>query len=51
MKESGAIVSSQKLNRWRLTMQERYNFSEIEKKWQKNWEETKAFKVVEDPDK
>ena len=32
-------------------MQERYNFSEIEKKWQKNWEETKAFKVVEDPDK
>ena len=32
-------------------MQERYNFSEIEKKWQKNWEDTKAFKVVEDPDK
>ena len=32
-------------------MQERYNFSEIEKKWQKNWEETDAFKVTEDPDK
>lgn len=32
-------------------MQERYNFSEIEKKWQKNWADTKAFKVVEDPDK
>ncbi|MCI7393029.1 MAG: leucine--tRNA ligase [Clostridiales bacterium] len=32
-------------------MEERYNFSEIEKKWQKNWEDTKAFKVVEDPDK
>ncbi|MDY5606466.1 MAG: leucine--tRNA ligase [Lentihominibacter sp.] len=32
-------------------MQERYNFSEIEKKWQKNWEDTKAFKVVENPDK
>ena len=32
-------------------MQERYNFSEIEKKWQKTWEETKAFKVTEDPDK
>lgn len=32
-------------------MQERYNFSEIEKKWQKNWEDTKAFKVVEDPEK
>ena len=32
-------------------MQERYNFSEIEKKWQKNWEDTKAFKVVEDTDK
>ncbi|MBQ3610808.1 MAG: leucine--tRNA ligase [Firmicutes bacterium] len=32
-------------------MLEKYNFSEIEAKWQKHWEETKAFKVVEDPDK
>ena len=32
-------------------MLEKYNFSEIETKWQKKWEETKAFKVVEDPDK
>ncbi len=32
-------------------MLEKYNFSEIEAKWQKKWEETKAFKVVEDPDK
>ncbi|MDD6311238.1 MAG: leucine--tRNA ligase, partial [Firmicutes bacterium] len=32
-------------------MQEKYNFSEIESKWQKRWEETGAFKVVEDADK
>ncbi len=32
-------------------MKDRYNFSEIEKKWQKVWEDTKAFKVTEDPDK
>ena len=32
-------------------MLEKYNFSEIESKWQKHWEETKAFKVVEDPSK
>ncbi len=32
-------------------MLEKYNFSEIEAKWQKHWEETKAFKVVEDPSK
>ncbi|MDO4868950.1 MAG: leucine--tRNA ligase [Bacillota bacterium] len=32
-------------------MQEKYNFSEIESKWQKIWEETNAFKVVEDPEK
>jgi len=32
-------------------MKDRYNFSEIEKKWQKIWEDTKAFKVTEDPDK
>ena len=31
-------------------MLEKYNFTEIEAKWQKHWEETKAFKVVEDPD-
>ena len=32
-------------------MQERYNFSEIEKKWQKQWTDTNAFKVVEDINK
>lgn len=32
-------------------MLDKYNFSEIEAKWQKKWEDTKAFKVVEDPDK
>ncbi len=32
-------------------MLEKYNFGEIEAKWQKRWEEEKAFKVVEDPDK
>ncbi len=32
-------------------MLDRYNFSEIEKKWQKKWEEEQAFKVTEDPEK
>ena len=32
-------------------MKDKYNFSEIESKWQKVWEDTKAFKVTEDPDK
>jgi len=32
-------------------MKEKYNFSEIENKWQKVWEEQKTFKVTEDPDK
>jgi len=32
-------------------MIEKYNFTEIEKKWQQKWEETDAFKVTEDPDK
>ena len=32
-------------------MQEKYNFAEIEKKWQKIWEENDAFHVTEDPDK
>ena len=32
-------------------MKDRYNFREIEKKWQQVWAETNAFKVVEDPDK
>ncbi len=32
-------------------MLDKYNFSEIEAKWQKKWEETNAFKVVEDKDK
>ncbi|MGI6721914.1 MAG: leucine--tRNA ligase [Anaerovoracaceae bacterium] len=29
-------------------MNEKYNFKEIEKKWQQHWEDTKAFKVTED---
>ena len=32
-------------------MLERYNFGEIEKKWQKKWEDTNSFKVTEDADK
>lgn len=32
-------------------MQERYDFSKIESKWQKRWEESKAFKVTEDESK
>ena len=32
-------------------MNEKYNFSEIEKKWQKYWEENDSFKTVEDEDK
>ena len=32
-------------------MKEKYNPAEIEKKWQNKWEETNAFKVVEDKDK
>ncbi len=32
-------------------MIERYNFSEIEKKWQEKWEEEDTFKVTEDGDK
>ena len=32
-------------------MQEKYHFTEIEKKWQKIWEEEKPYKVTEDPDK
>ena len=32
-------------------MLDRYNFSEIEAKWQKKWEAENAFKVVEDKDK
>ena len=30
-------------------MEERYNFKEIEKKWQKVWEDRNTFKVTEDP--
>ncbi|PLX35377.1 MAG: leucine--tRNA ligase, partial [Clostridiales bacterium] len=30
---------------------ERYNFNEIEKKWQNEWEEKSIFKVNEDPEK
>ncbi|MDI6892368.1 MAG: leucine--tRNA ligase [Actinomycetota bacterium] len=30
-------------------MASRYKFAEIEKKWQKKWEETELFKVFEDP--
>jgi leucyl-tRNA synthetase len=32
-------------------MNEKYNFAEIEKKWQQKWEEEKLFKVTEDPNK
>ncbi|MCR5481532.1 MAG: leucine--tRNA ligase [Clostridia bacterium] len=32
-------------------MKEKYNFREIETKWQKIWEEEKAFKISEDTDK
>ena len=32
-------------------MQERYEFKDIESKWQKIWEEEEAFKTVEDYDK
>lgn len=32
-------------------MNEKYNFSEIEKKWQKYWEDNKVFKTVEDDTK
>lgn len=32
-------------------MNEKYNFREIEAKWQKKWEEDNAFQVTEDPDK
>ncbi|MBQ0078871.1 MAG: leucine--tRNA ligase, partial [Eubacterium sp.] len=32
-------------------MLEKYNFGEIEKKWQQKWEAENAFKVTEDPDK
>ncbi len=32
-------------------MNEKYNFSEIEKKWQSYWEENKLFKTVEDDTK
>ena len=28
-----------------------YNFSEIEKKWQKKWEENKLFSVLKDDNK
>jgi len=32
-------------------MNEKYNFGEIEQKWQKYWEENNSFKTVEDEDK
>ena len=32
-------------------MKEKYNFSEIEKKWQKHWEENKIYKAVKDDKK
>ena len=32
-------------------MKERYDFKEIEKKWQKYWEDNKCFKTEEDPNK
>ena len=32
-------------------MNEKYDFSQIEKKWQKYWEENHSFKTEEDPSK
>ena len=32
-------------------MEEKYNFSKIESKWQKYWEDNKSFKVAEDKSK
>ena len=32
-------------------MSEKYNFAEIEKKWQQIWEKEDAFRVTEDPNK
>ena len=32
-------------------MEQRYDFKNIEKKWQKYWDENKSFKVVEDKNK
>ena len=32
-------------------MKERYEFKEIEQRWQKEWKDAKAFKVTEDPNK
>jgi leucyl-tRNA synthetase len=32
-------------------MKERYDFKEIEAKWQKRWVDTQAFRTTEDPDK
>ena len=32
-------------------MNERYEFGKIEKKWQKQWEESNIYKVVEDENK
>ena len=32
-------------------MKERYDFKEIEAKWQKRWADTQAFRTTEDPDK
>ena len=32
-------------------MGNRYNFKEIEKKWQKYWEEEGQYKVYEDPER
>ncbi|MDR3711161.1 MAG: leucine--tRNA ligase [Capsulimonadaceae bacterium] len=34
-----------------MTLNERYNFAEIEKKWQKRWREAKLFRAVPDPGK
>ena len=36
---------------WRNSMEQRYDFKKIEKKWQKYWDEKNSFKVVEDKNK
>lgn len=32
-------------------MNEKYNFAEVEKKWQKEWAESNIYKVTEDENK
>jgi leucyl-tRNA synthetase len=47
---SGAIVSSSNWEKSKV-MKEKYNFVEVESKWQKRWEDENSFKTVEDESK